>query len=203
MTRPRIAQVKKNVDELVSELDDYEAPPRAAERERAPPDAPATRDEETRDVDRAGLAPAWRGATPVLCIAGRGPLDETLATMLAQLLVQRGLGARVVQNAAVARESIASLDAEGAAMACISYVEIRGHPAHLRLLLRRLRARLPVAPLLVGLWPVDDAMLADPAAQREIGATHCVTTLRDAVTACVAAAMATAPAASAEQTAAT
>ena len=32
------------------------------------------------------LAPAWQGETPVLCVAGRGPLDEAVALMLAQLL---------------------------------------------------------------------------------------------------------------------
>jgi len=56
------------------------------------------------------------------------------------IVAKRGLGARVVPNAAVARETIASLDVDGVAMACVVYVEIRGHPAHLRLLLRRLRA---------------------------------------------------------------
>lgn len=32
-----------------------------------------------------GLSPEWRGDTPVLCIAGRTPLDEAAAIMLAQL----------------------------------------------------------------------------------------------------------------------
>jgi len=110
------------------------------------------------------------------------------------IVEQRGLGARVVPNAAVARETIASLDVDGVAMACVVYVEIRGHPAHLRLLLRRLRARLPAAPLLVGLWPADEPMLADRELQREVGATHCVSTLGGAVTICVDSAHAGAPA---------
>lgn len=141
----------------------------------------------------AQRAQAWQGDAPVLCIAGRGPLDEPVAAMLAQLLEQRGLGARVVPNAAVSRETIASVDVDGVAMACVVYVEIRGHPAHLRLLLRRLRTRLPAAPLLVGLWPADDPMLADRDLQREVGATHCVTTLGNAVTTCVDSAHAPAP----------
>ena len=37
------------------------------------------------------LAPSWRG-TPVLCVAGRGSLDEASAAMLAQLLQKRGSG---------------------------------------------------------------------------------------------------------------
>jgi hypothetical protein len=35
------------------------------------------------------LAPAWQG-TPVLCVAGRGSLDEASAAMLAQLLQNMG-----------------------------------------------------------------------------------------------------------------
>ena len=171
MTHARIAQMKTNVDELVSELADYETTSRTDAEER---------------IER--VAATTEGERPVLCIAGRGALDETVAAMLAQLLEQRGVGARVVRNAAVSRENIASLDVQDVAMACVCYVEIHGHPAHLRLLLRRLRARLPAAPLLVGLWAADDPMLADRDLQREVGATHCVSTLADAVTICVDAA---------------
>lgn len=168
MTHARIAQVRKNVDELVSELADYEA--------TSPTEAGGRIE---RDIATT------QGERSVLCIAGRGPLDEPVAAMLAQLLEQRGLGARVVPNAAVSRETIASLDVDGVAMACVVYVEIHGHPAHLRLLLRRLRARLPAAPLLVGLWPADDPLLADRELQREVGAAYCVSSLGDAVTICV------------------
>ncbi len=39
-------------------------------------------------------------------------------------------------------------------MACISYLDISGSPAHLRYLMQRLRQRLPTGtPILVGLWP--------------------------------------------------
>jgi len=192
MTHARIAQVKRNVDDLVSELADNETTLRAEVNESAT--RAAASNGPSGRIDDTRLPSAWRGESPVLCIAGRGPLDETVAAMLTQLLEQRGLGARVVRNAAVSRENIASLDVEGVAMACVSYVEIRGHPAHLRLLLRRLRARLPAAPLLVGLWPVDDPILADRELQREAGATHCVSTLGDAVTICAESAQAPAPA---------
>ena len=144
MTHARIAQVRKNVDALVSELADYEAMPRAEENapeERALAQTTSAQSNgPSSGANDAELPPAWQGDAPVLCIAGRGPLDEPVATMLAQLIEQRGLGARVVPNAAVSRETIASLDVDGVAMACVVYVEIRGHPAHLRLLLRRLRA---------------------------------------------------------------
>ena len=60
----------------------------------------------------------WRGSYPVLCIAGRGPLDEPASIMLSQLLEKHGLGTRVISSDAVSRSAIGQLDASGAAMAC-------------------------------------------------------------------------------------
>lgn len=128
---------------------------------------------------------AWRAGGAVLCIAGRGPLDEAGSAMLAQLLVKRGIGARLVPHGDVARDRVGSLDLTGAVMICISYLEISGQPAHLRYLIRRLRARLPDAPVLVGLWPAEAPVLADKSLQSAFGANHYTSSLNAAVTACV------------------
>ena len=144
----------------------------------------------TVDPAVAALAPEWAGAAPILCVAGRGPLDEAAGAMLAQLLGKHGLRARVVSQDAVSRAAIASLDTAGVAMVCVSYLESSGSPSMLRYLLRRLRARMPGAPILVGLWQADAATLEDERLRAAVGADHYVTTLRDAVDACVAAAQA-------------
>jgi hypothetical protein len=124
-----------------------------------------------------------------MCIAGRGPLDEAAAAMLVQLLEKHGLGARLVPHEAVSRTNVGSLDVEGVAMVCISYLDISGNPAHLRYLLRRLRERLPGMPLLVGLWPAQDPILWDKDRRRAVGADFYVSTLREAVEACLDTAM--------------
>jgi hypothetical protein len=108
--------------------------------------------------------------------------------MLAQLLEKHGLGARVVAHGAVSRAAIGALDLRGVTMVCVSYLDISGSPAHLRYLLRRLRERLPSARLLVGLWPAQDPILRDEAVRRAVGADDCVTTLHEAVEACLDAA---------------
>lgn len=134
------------------------------------------------------LAPEWEGDAPVLCLAGRGRLDEAAAAMLAQLLAKHGLGARVVPHAAASRSHLTRLDVSGVAMVCLSYLDIGGNPAHLRHLLRRLRARLPSVPILVGLWPAQDPILHDRDLREAVGADYYVTTLREAVETCIAAA---------------
>jgi hypothetical protein len=128
---------------------------------------------------------AWRGEAPVLCIAGRGPLDEAASSMLAQLLGKHGLGARVVPHEDVSRENVRTLDVTGVAMVCISYLDISGNPAHLRYLLQRLQEKLPGKPLLVGLWPAEDAILTDQALRRQVGADYYVVSLRQAVETCL------------------
>lgn len=129
---------------------------------------------------------AWRAPRAVLCIAGRGPLDEVAAAMLAQLLQRAGIGAETLPNAAVSREEVARLDGAGVAMVCISYFEASGSTAHLRYLLRRLRQRLgPDTPILVGVWPVREAALSDPRIQVSIGADRYATSLHEAVVACL------------------
>ncbi|SFV03621.1 Predicted PurR-regulated permease PerM [Methylobacterium sp. 174MFSha1.1] len=157
---------------LLSGRQDEEMPCEAAP---AVPDAPAP--------DQ--LPEEWRREGAVLCVAGRGPLDEAASMMLAQLLDKHGFGTRVVPFEAVSRSEIASLDASAARMICISYLEISGKPAHLRYLIQRVRRRAPAAQVLVGLWPADDAVLSDPGARDSLGADHYAVSLREGVEACL------------------
>ena len=132
-----------------------------------------------------GLAPEWRGPTPVLCLAGRGPLDEAAAAMLAQVLGKHGLAGRVAAHTEASRSNIGSLDTTGIAMVCISYLEISGSPNHLHYLIRRLRSRMPGVPILVGIWPAEDSDVSDKRIRNVIGADHYTANLKDAVDTCV------------------
>ncbi|GJD49814.1 hypothetical protein OPKNFCMD_2548 [Methylobacterium crusticola] len=145
------------------------------EPEPAVPDAP----------DPAALPEAWRREGAVLCVAGRGPLDEAASMMLAQLLGKHGFGTRVVPFEAVSRAAIGTLDAADARMVCISYLEISGTPAHLRYLVQRVRRRAPRAQILIGLWPADDAVLSDEGVRASLGADHYAVSLRESVEACL------------------
>ncbi|WP_207178216.1 AI-2E family transporter [Methylobacterium indicum] len=157
---------------LLSGSRDEEVPCEAAP---AVPDAPAP----------DALPEDWRREGAVLCVAGRGPLDEAASMMLAQLLEKHGFGTRVVPFEDVTRSQIGALDAGDARMVCISYLEISGTPAHLRYLVQRLRRRAPDAQVLVGLWPADDAVLTDPDARATLGADHYAVSLREGVEACL------------------
>jgi hypothetical protein len=139
-------------------------------------------------ADKSNLSPAWQGESPVLCLAGRGPLDETASMMLAQLLGKHGFGGRVSAYEAASQHGIAQLDLSGIAMNCIPYLDISGSPSHLRYLIRRLKQKAPSVPILVGLWPAEDSALKDVRLKGQIGANYLTTSLREAVNACVDAA---------------
>jgi predicted PurR-regulated permease PerM len=133
-------------------------------------------------VEKDDLASAWQTETPVLCVAGRSPLDEAVALMLAQLLDKHGLHARVEPVEAIASTSILHLEAKGVAMVCVSYLDA-GSPAHMRYTIRRLRRRMPQARVLLGCWMADADALRETTKPDDVAVT-----LRDAVRLCLEAA---------------
>jgi hypothetical protein len=197
VTPAQLENIRASSRSLVEDFEDHSDVEPKGEDKAVNPNETPTLAERTHPKNEAvpGQAPprealpeAWRGDAPVLCIAGRGPLDEASSAMLAQLLRKHGLGAKVAGHEAVSRDRIRDLDLTGVAMVCISYLDISGNPAHLRYLLERLKRRAPGMPVLVGLWPVGEKVLTDAAIGRQLGADVYVSSLRDAVAACLKAA---------------
>jgi predicted PurR-regulated permease PerM len=192
----QLDRVKATVKMLVDGLKDHEDLQPSSKKADNDALAPSEDEQEVpRNPDPEGLESGevvphpWSDPSSVLCIAGRGPLDEAAASMLVQLLGKHGMGGRLVGYGEVSRETIQDLDMTGVAMACVSYLDISGSPAHLRYLMQRLRQRLPTgAPILVGLWPAEDSTLTDRAIQQSIGADIFATSLAGTVSSCVEAA---------------
>ena len=178
---------------LVEDLDENDdtppGPERADDGPAAPPETerllPRTLTTE-RDAPAAEtLAAVWPGPTPVLCIGGRGPLDDAVAAMICQLVNKHGLAARMSAHETVTRTTIASLDTEGVALVMVSYMESTGSPAHLRVLLRRLRSRLPHAQIALGLWVGDQEPEAERDLRRIAGEFPSTSTLRASLALCI------------------
>lgn len=116
----------------------------------------------------------------VALVAGHGSFDETVTSMLAQLLNDQSMDARQVAAEQVTRSGIERLDLTGIDVIVISYLEITGSPARLRYLIRRLRAKAPWARVAVGIWPIGEAALNDISVQQNLGADRYVASLADA-----------------------
>jgi len=127
---------------------------------------------------------AERADNPIVCIAGRGPLDALASAILVQLLGKHNRDCRVIPHDAVSRVRIDSLDLT-AKTVCIFYLDIDGIPSHLRYLLRRLRQRLPDTSIVVGLWPVGGTDQWSKDLQSAIGADHYATSVREMTDACL------------------
>ena len=195
LTELQLEKIKSSMQELIDDLDEHDD--QEPNTRDALESAAATLSRSEQDVPKHpppgkvaenALPPEWRTKAPILCIAGRGVLDETAASMLSQLLHKSGLKARVLPHEAASRLRIGSLDGEGVSMVCLCYLEVGGTPSHLRYMLRRLRQRLPAAKLLVGLWPAEQAILTDDRLRAAVGADVYTSSLREAVEACLEAA---------------
>jgi hypothetical protein len=103
----------------------------------------------------ADLPQSWRDAPlpPVLCVAGRGPLDEAAALLLVDMLDKYGIQARVVSSDETSAANIRDLSCEGVQMTCVSYLE-PGTFKNARYQVRRLRKHMPEVPVMALFWGI-------------------------------------------------
>jgi hypothetical protein len=166
--------IRDTVEGLVTDLADHEdAPPAPSEEEAEPPAAALPVFAED------AVAPAWR-QTPVLCVAGRGPLDEAAGLLLAHLLERHGIGARVVPSEAASPANLFQLDTAGVQLVCASYLDARSL-TNARYLVRRLRRRMPQAKVMAAFWTMTPEQAAQRDALAATGADEIATSLRDAL----------------------
>ena len=172
-------RIKGAVDAVIDNLSDHDdVPPAGSSASDEAVPAPM--------LSAAELAPSWQG-TPVLCVAGRGSLDEASAAMLAQLLQKHGIGARVVPSAAVSLPNLFALDATGVQMAYLCYLE-PGSFSNPHYLVRRLRRKLPKAMIVGGFWTLKADEADARNALTKTGADLVATFLQQAVAQATAAA---------------
>jgi hypothetical protein len=103
----------------------------------------------------ADLPQSWRAAPlpPILCVAGRGPLDEAAALLLVDMLGKYGIQARVVSSDETSANNIRDLSCEGVLMTCVSYLE-PGTFKNARYQVRRLRKHMPDVPVMALFWGI-------------------------------------------------
>jgi predicted PurR-regulated permease PerM len=97
---------------------------------------------------------SWRGR-PVLCVAGRGPLDEAAGILVVDMLAKYGLGSRLVSADETSAAQIGELDTEGVRLVCVSYLE-PGTFKNARYQVRRLRKTIPGVPVIALFWGLSD-----------------------------------------------
>jgi predicted PurR-regulated permease PerM len=131
-------------------------------------------------LQAADVKPKWKSENPILCIAGRTPLDEAAAVMMSHLCKVHGLSARVEGSHTLSTANIFGLDVTGVALVCLSYLN-SANPAHMRYAVRRLRRKVPRAKIVLAVWSDEKPDVALDSAK----ADAIVVSLREAVRLCI------------------
>jgi hypothetical protein len=188
LDRAQTEAIKASVAEVVDNLVDQEDRTPAKETTRDI-EAVATLESANQQIsdlpvlEKDKLAPEWQSGIPVLCAAARGPLDEAVTMILAQLLEKHGLRARLAGAETIATASISHLETKGVMVVFLSYLDASSQ-AHMRYTIRRLRRRLPQARIILGCWMAN----SDGALRDSVSADDIATNLRDVVRLCLEAA---------------
>ena len=194
----RQIRIRDTIAELIEDLADHvDAPAEPAAtpgeepyaslgslRRPAGPDTPRRLDQKLAILTPDELPPGWDQGRPLICLAGRGPLDEAAAALLTQLLQKHGLPATVQSNQALA--AAGDLKIEGVQLACLSFLDAEVNLAHARYVVRRLRRRLPGVAIHGGYWTAQGDTQAMQALCGDTRTDGCSSNLADAVAHCLA-----------------
>jgi AI-2E family transporter len=171
LNHERLTKIRDAVSEFANNLSDQD--------DRPPPKVRSTTDTEAASavetvaedapyenlpvLSKEDLPPDWQGEHRVLCVAGRGPIDEAAAIMLGQLSTAHGLAARVEGPEALSTTNVFRLETTGVAIVCLVYLDASA-PSHMRYSVRRLRRKLPKATIILSCWMRD----VDPVALEKL-----------------------------------
>ena len=145
----RLVKIRESVSEFANNISEREDRPPTEIKKTADVEATSAVETVAKDAPsenlpilrKEDLPSQWQGEHPVLCLAGRSPIDEAAAIMLSQLTTAHGLPSRVGGAEALSTSNIFRLETAGVAIVCLVYMDASG-PAHMRYSVRRLRRKL-------------------------------------------------------------
>jgi predicted PurR-regulated permease PerM len=167
-------KIRSSIDGVIDNLSDHDDAAAASKDEPSASESSALSDAAPEAAD-----PQWREGT-VICVAGRGSLDESAAAILAHLLGKQGIVANVISRNTVSTANLAQFEIRNVYMACLSYLE-PGSMTNARYLVRRLRRKLPGTKIMIGFWTLEDKDVDRLAALQSTGADLVVVSLAQAV----------------------
>jgi predicted PurR-regulated permease PerM len=168
----------EGVATLIEGLSENRGQPIEEARERDGEKTAATT--EVAPLPAAGIEKPVAVAPSVLCVGGRGPIDQAAAALLVQVLGLAGTVATLGEvEGTVKLAAVRDLHPTVATI-CVSYVAT-ARIAQVRFMVRRLRRTFPAAKIVIGLWHMrpDDPELSS--LKDNSGADILVGSLREAV----------------------
>jgi predicted PurR-regulated permease PerM len=138
-------------------------------------------DEVSDTAPAAAVEPAAAAShrRPVVCVPARDEADALVASMLAMVLERQGIPALAIGAQPLAAEMLERVASVDAAAVCISALPPLA-VTHARYLAKRLRARFPELPLVVGIWNANADLAVARQRLASAGAEQIATTLAEA-----------------------
>ena len=170
---------EEHVLEPVAEASDKTDPPAALEPEDEEAPRPSVEDR----LPKVEIDKAWGVAGSVLCVAGRTPLDEAAARLLADLLTRRGIGAIVESGETLMRQEATLYPA--ARLLILSFLDADLRLSQARFAVRRLRRRVPDVPIVSGFWMAEADEARASRLCSDVRCDICVSSLPEALALCL------------------
>jgi predicted PurR-regulated permease PerM len=188
VTVDQLRRINESAMDIVEGLEDVEDIVKIFKEEEAPPASLEMSDREAGIVHEAPPSrfdPVAEGHTAsVLCIAGRGVLDDLAAAIAVQLFRKHGLEADLAPYERFSRSRFDRVDLTGVSIISVISFDAAESPPYLRNLLRRLHQRAGEADLIVGLVVPENPLEGEAVIRR----TSVATSFKELVEACVSAA---------------
>jgi hypothetical protein len=152
----RLARIRDAVSEIIDDTATHED---FVETVREPKD---TREQQAADPGELPLSrlqlvesslqntPRPEAARAVLCLPGKGQLDEAAGMIIAHRLERRGICARTEPAGALSMSRLVNWDTEGVDLLCLCYVE-NASAAQIRYAVRRIRRKASDVRIIVAL----------------------------------------------------
>lgn len=138
--------LRETIGRMIDEVHEYQVGKTAA----------AKGDAARENGEPAPVSLSAREVPPLLCVPAYGRYDELAASMLAHILAQEGLPARVVSRKLLAGELLQTVDSENTRIICIAAIGEDGK-SRARYLVKRLSKEAARVDVIVGLWGAHGA----------------------------------------------
>lgn len=185
----RLVAVRRSVALLVEDLDDWDdVDPSFALPASDPETIEAIRSAD-READASSLTdavsptPTPPQALRVRCVGGRTPIDEAAAAIVAQILRKHGFSPQIDDEDFLLSSGVVEMEASGPSIACA--VCLDADEAQLRLVVRRLRRRLPQSHVVAARWTDTESGLTPADLAKSSRADSGAANLRQIVAACL------------------
>jgi hypothetical protein len=143
-------RIRDTVSEVVEDLETHKGSKNALSA--AEDEGPLAKLQQLEETGDRSLSPQIRRTEGVvLCIPGRGLLDEAVAMPLAQLLRREGLSAEAKEAETLSMSKLFGLEIKDVALICLCYLQ-HATPAQLNYASRRLRRKAPGVFILAGVF---------------------------------------------------